>query len=167
MPAQPAVSRALLRDRPAPPGARRSGFERLDLLLVLAFRRRRGRRFRIGQDDLLVLVEIHRHLAALHQLPEEQLHEKKVETIFSDELRRHLARAGFDPLMGARPMQRLIQDTIRKALADELLFGKLMKGGKVQVDLDDNEQVVLTYSESSSPPPPEGEDEEQVETLES
>ena len=69
--------------------------------------------------------------------------------------------------MGARPMQRLIQDMIRKALADELLFGRLVKGGKVMVDLDEKEQVVLTYSESSSPPPPEGEDEEQVETLES
>ncbi len=64
-------------------------------------------------------------------------------------------------------MQRLIQDTIRKALADELLFGKLVKGGKVVVDLDEKDEVVLTYSESSAPPPPEGEDEEQVETLES
>ncbi|NOT82989.1 MAG: ATP-dependent Clp protease ATP-binding subunit ClpA, partial [Gallionella sp.] len=50
---------------------------------------------------------------------EEQLHEKKVEVVFTDALKEHLAENGFDPLMGARPMARLIQDTIRSALADE------------------------------------------------
>ena len=65
--------------------------------------------------------------------------------------RKHLAKKGFDPLMGARPMQRLIQDTIRKALADELLFGKLVNGGKVTVDHDlENDQVSLTFDEGSS-----------------
>ena len=49
--------------------------------------------------------------------------------------------------MGARPMARLIQDTIRKALADELLFGRLVKGGKVTVDLDENEKVQLHFAE--------------------
>ena len=47
-----------------------------------------------------------------------------------------LAKKGFDPLMGARPMQRLIQDTIRRALADELLFGRLVDGGRLTVDVD-------------------------------
>jgi ATP-dependent Clp protease ATP-binding subunit ClpA len=45
--------------------------------------------------------------------------------------------------MGARPMQRLIQDTIRKALADELLFGRLTDGGRLSVDIDDKEEVLL------------------------
>jgi ATP-dependent Clp protease ATP-binding subunit ClpA len=45
--------------------------------------------------------------------------------------------------MGARPMQRLIQDTIRRALADELLFGRLVDGGRLTVDIDDEEKVVL------------------------
>ena len=67
---------------------------------------------------------------------EQQLGEKKVDVTFTDELRKHLAKKGFDPLMGARPMQRLIQDTIRKALADELLFGKLADGGRVTVDVE-------------------------------
>lgn len=67
---------------------------------------------------------------------EGQLHEKKVEAIFTDALRAWLAEKGFDPLMGARPMARLIQDTIRAALADELLFGKLVHGGRVTIDLD-------------------------------
>ena len=70
---------------------------------------------------------------------EDQLLQKKVEASFSDALRKHLAKKGFDPLMGARPMQRLIQDTIRKGLADELLFGKLTQGGKVFVDWVDGE----------------------------
>jgi ATP-dependent Clp protease ATP-binding subunit ClpA len=45
--------------------------------------------------------------------------------------------------MGARPMQRLIQDTIRRALADELLFGRLVDGGRLSVDLDDQGEVLL------------------------
>ncbi len=68
---------------------------------------------------------------------EEQLHEKKVEVVFTDALKDYLAQNGFDPLMGARPMARLIQDTIRSALADELLFGRLASGGKVTVDVKD------------------------------
>ncbi|MEN9912501.1 MAG: ATP-dependent Clp protease ATP-binding subunit ClpA [Pseudomonadota bacterium] len=78
---------------------------------------------------------------------EDQLHAKKVDAIFTDSLRAHLAKKGFDPLMGARPMQRLIQDTIRKALADELLFGKLIHGGKVVVDLDHTDAIKLTFSD--------------------
>ncbi len=71
---------------------------------------------------------------------EGQLAEKKVEVTFTDALRRHLAERGFDPLMGARPMQRLIQDTIRRALADELLFGDLVDGGRLTVDVVTNDK---------------------------
>jgi len=78
---------------------------------------------------------------------EEQLIEKKVEISFSQALRDHLADKGFDPQMGARPMSRLIQDTIRRALADELLFGRLASGGKVTAILDDQEKVVLEFAE--------------------
>jgi ATP-dependent Clp protease ATP-binding subunit ClpA len=66
-----------------------------------------------------------------------------VEVTFTDVLRKYLGKKGFDPLMGARPMQRLIQDTIRRALADELLFGRLVDGGRLTVDLDDKDQVQL------------------------
>ena len=82
---------------------------------------------------------------------EAQLHEKKVEAIFTDALREHLAKRGFDPLMGARPMSRLIQDTIRRALADELLFGKLANGGKVTVDVDDGGKITLKFLEEKVP----------------
>jgi len=79
---------------------------------------------------------------------ENQLHEKRVEVTFTDALREHLAKEGFDPAMGARPMQRLIQDTIRRALADELLFGKLVDGGQVEVGLDEEGKVSLSFPEN-------------------
>jgi ATP-dependent Clp protease ATP-binding subunit ClpA len=79
---------------------------------------------------------------------EEQLHEKKVEAVFTDALKAYLARHGFDPLMGARPMARLIQDTIRKALADELLFGRLAQGGRVTIDVDASDKVCLEFEEA-------------------
>jgi len=82
---------------------------------------------------------------------EAQLQEKKVEAVFTDALREHLAKRGFDPLMGARPMSRLIQDTIRRALADELLFGKLANGGKVTVDIDPSDKITLKFVEEKVP----------------
>ncbi|HLS51932.1 MAG TPA: AAA family ATPase, partial [Burkholderiaceae bacterium] len=94
---------------------------------------------------------------------EDQLHERRVEASFSKRLREHLAKEGFDPLMGARPMQRLIQDTIRRALADELLFGKLADGGAVEIDIDDNDEIVLNIDDKKSdnshkqPPPVDSE----------
>ena len=78
---------------------------------------------------------------------EEQLHEKKVEVAFTEALKTYLAKNGFDPLMGARPMSRLIQDTIRSALADELLFGRLAGGGKVTVDVGADGKTILTFDE--------------------
>jgi len=85
---------------------------------------------------------------------EEQLAEKKVEAHFTQTLKEHLAKKGFDPLMGARPMARLIQDTVRRALADELLFGKLQHGGKVTIDVDAAEQIVLRFDEAAPASPP-------------
>jgi ATP-dependent Clp protease ATP-binding subunit ClpA len=82
---------------------------------------------------------------------DEQLAEKKVEASFSEKLKAHLAKKGFDPLMGARPMARLIQDTIRRALADELLFGRLQHGGKVTIDLGDDEKITLKFEEEAAP----------------
>jgi ATP-dependent Clp protease ATP-binding subunit ClpA len=79
---------------------------------------------------------------------EAQLHEKKVDPTFSPKLREFLARKGFDPQMGARPMSRLIQDTIRKALAEELLFGRLVNGGKVTIDIDDDDKIRLGFEKT-------------------
>jgi ATP-dependent Clp protease ATP-binding subunit ClpA len=86
-------------------------------------------------DENVILRVVDKFLLQL----EAQLADKKVDVTFTDKLRKHLAKKGFDPLMGARPMQRLIQDTIRRALADELLFGRLIDGGRLTVDLDDKD----------------------------
>ena len=84
---------------------------------------------------------------------ENQLHDKKVEAIFSGNLKDYLAKNGFDEKMGARPMSRLIQDTIRKALADELLFGDLVNGGEVEIDIDSENEIILNIKskQNSSP----------------
>jgi ATP-dependent Clp protease ATP-binding subunit ClpA len=95
-------------------------------------------------DEEIILRVVDKFLLQL----EAQLAEKKVEVTFSDALRKHLGKKGFDPLMGARPMQRLIQDTIRRALADELLFGRLVDGGRLGVDVDDKGETVLDIQPS-------------------
>ncbi|ASU38005.1 ATP-dependent Clp protease ATP-binding subunit ClpA [Herbaspirillum sp. meg3] len=110
-------------------------------------------------DEEIILRVVDKFLMQL----EEQLHEKKVEAVFSDTLRKFLSKKGFDPLMGARPMSRLIQDMIRKALADELLFGRLVNGGRVTVELDDKDQVKLEFPEGDDPTPPPEEPQEKLE----
>lgn len=80
---------------------------------------------------------------------EHQLLDKKVEAEFTPTLRKYLAEKGFDPQMGARPMHRLIQEKIRKPLADELLFGKLSDGGFVRIDWDTAKgEAVLKFKKS-------------------
>jgi ATP-dependent Clp protease ATP-binding subunit ClpA len=110
-------------------------------------------------DGEIILRVVDKFLMQL----EEQLHEKKVEAIFTENLRHFLAKKGFDPTMGARPMARLIQDMIRKALADELLFGKLVNGGRVTVDLDEKEQIHLDFAERDAAPPAAPEEAVEVE----
>ncbi|MBI3714958.1 MAG: AAA family ATPase, partial [Betaproteobacteria bacterium] len=102
-------------------------------------------------DEVVILQVVDKFLMQL----ESQLAEKKVEVSFTDELKKYLAKHGFDPQMGARPMARLIQDTIRRALADELLFGKLANGGKVSIGIDTDDKVKLTISEEREVVPQE------------
>ena len=94
-------------------------------------------------DNEIILRVVDKFLTQL----EAQLHEKKVDAHFTDELKAWLAEEGFDPLMGARPMARLIQDTIRSALAEELLFGRLVNGGKVTIDRGADGKVKLVFDE--------------------
>ncbi len=94
-------------------------------------------------DENIILQVVDKFLMQL----EAQLTEKKVDVTYTDALKKYLAKNGFDPLMGARPMARLIQDTIRRALADELLFGRLSNGGKVTIDVDADGKVKLDISE--------------------
>ena len=95
-------------------------------------------------DNEIILKVVDKFLIQL----ETQLHDKKVDASFTKDLKNYLAKSGFDEQMGARPMARLIQDTIRKALADELLFGKLVNGGEVEIDIDAKDKIVLNIKEN-------------------
>jgi len=78
-----------------------------------------------------------------------QLAVKKVQLSLSPAARTWLASHGYDPAYGARPMSRLIQVEIKDKLSDELLFGKLVNGGRVLVDLDaiaQTEQLTFSYN---------------------
>jgi len=70
---------------------------------------------------------------------EEQLQQKGVTLAVDEPARALLAQRGYDPKMGARPMARLIQDTLKRPLAEELLFGRLAQGGHVSVSVRDGE----------------------------
>lgn len=95
----------------------------------------------LGFDHILRVVD--KFLIEL----EMQLHDKNVSLSATPAARDWLAQHGFDPLMGARPMARVIQDKIKRALADELLFGKLAQGGRVSIDVRDDEIVVDAQAE--------------------
>jgi ATP-dependent Clp protease ATP-binding subunit ClpA len=95
----------------------------------------------LGFDHILRVVD--KFLIEL----EAQLHEKHVALSATQEARQWMAEHGFDAQMGARPMSRLLQDKIKRPLADELLFGKLVNGGRVSVDVRDGELVVDAYPE--------------------
>jgi len=82
---------------------------------------------------------------------EAQLTEKHVTLDVDADARRWLAEHGFDPQMGARPMARVIQEKVKRALADELLFGKLSEGGKVMLSVRDGELSVETESAEKLP----------------
>ncbi len=75
---------------------------------------------------------------------EAQLSDRQVTISLSDAARNWLSEKGYDPLYGARPLARIIQEHIKKPLADELLFGRLAKGGAVLVDMADD-KLTFTY----------------------
>jgi ATP-dependent Clp protease ATP-binding subunit ClpA len=100
------------------------------------------------QFNQLQMVDVERVVDKFVDELREQLVEKHVTIELTETARAWLARQGFDPLYGARPMARLIQQIIREPLAEEILFGKLQGGGEAVADLRDNE-MVLTFSEAA------------------
>ena len=87
---------------------------------------------------------------------EAQLAEKKVWIELSAEGRGWLAERGFDRKMGARPMARLIQNEVKKPLAEKILFGELREGGTVRVEVEDGGQklkLVVTPATTPAPVP--------------
>jgi ATP-dependent Clp protease ATP-binding subunit ClpA len=87
---------------------------------------------------------------------DQQLNERKVFLELTNRARQWFAERGYDPTFGARPMARLIQNEIKRVLADEILFRKLQNGGKVEVDEQDG-KLVFSYTttvESTPAPTP-------------
>jgi ATP-dependent Clp protease ATP-binding subunit ClpA len=83
---------------------------------------------------------------------EAQLEKKGVSILLDDDARRWLAEKGYDPKMGARPMARLIQDQIKRPLAEELLFGKLAVGGTVKIAVSkDGKELKIEALPSETP----------------
>ena len=95
----------------------------------------------LGPDTIIRVVE-----KFVIQL-EAQLADRGVEIDLSQEAKEHLAKIGYDPHMGARPLGRIIQDKVKRPLAEELLFGKLVNGGIVHVSLKDGE-LVFAFEEA-------------------
>ncbi len=98
-------------------------------------------------DTKVILNVVDKFLIEL----ESQLEEKKVSMTVTDAARQCLAEKGYDPMMGARPMARVIQDEIKQVLADELLFGDLINGGHVKIDVSDNRLVCRVKSINKEP----------------
>ncbi|HIP08078.1 MAG TPA: ATP-dependent Clp protease ATP-binding subunit ClpA [Mariprofundaceae bacterium] len=95
-------------------------------------------------DESVILHVVDKFIMAL----EMQLHDKKVELDVTPAARKWLAKKGYDPQMGARPMERLIREQIKKALAEQILFGDLQKGGVAHVDVDGDKLCVNQAKES-------------------
>lgn len=76
---------------------------------------------------------------------EVQLAEKKITIELSPDAKRWLAEKGYDPIFGARPLDRVIQEKIKTVLADEILFGQLQKGGRASIDLKED-KLVFSYA---------------------
>jgi ATP-dependent Clp protease ATP-binding subunit ClpA len=88
---------------------------------------------------------------------EAQLADRNVTIELSSAAKEWLAERGYDRLYGARPLARVIQEHIKKPLAEELLFGRLVKGGAVRVTLKDD-KLDFEYTEASVPALPKPED---------
>jgi len=97
-------------------------------------------------DEKVIINIVDKFLIRL----EDQLIEKKVTMIVDDKAKRWLAKTGYDSLMGARPMERLIQEQLKKPLADELLFGKLKSGGVVRIS-EEADKLILSFEDKLVP----------------
>jgi len=88
---------------------------------------------------------------------EVQLADRQVIIELTDEARAWLGKKGYDKLYGARPLARVIQENIKQPLAEEMLFGRLAKGGVVIVGVDkDEKKLAFAYPEESGPKKPKG-----------
>jgi ATP-dependent Clp protease ATP-binding subunit ClpA len=102
-----------------------------------------------GLDRAIVLNVVDKFLIELENL----LSEKGISIAVSEEVRNWLAKHGYDSKYGARPINRLIQERLKRPLVDEVLFGKLEKGGHVNVTLDGQDAIAFTFEEKKHEKP--------------
>ena len=76
----------------------------------------------------------------------EMLKEKNVRVVLSDTARIWLRERGYVPTMGARPLQRVVNDNIKKPLSKEILFGRLTDGGTATVDINGKDEIEFVYT---------------------
>ena len=91
---------------------------------------------------------------------EEQLADRNVTIELDADARSWLAVKGYDPLFGARPLGRVIQEHIKKPLAEELLFGQLAKGGIVTVSVDEADKLAFAFRQRPATTPDEPQEDE-------
>ena len=127
---------------------RSDGMEAIKKMFTPEFRNRLDSIVQFGELSIEVIkTVVDKFLVQLQS----QLDDKKVFIEVSDEARTWLASHGYDPKMGARPMDRLIQDKIKKPLAEEVLFGDLAEGGgTAYVTVEDDQLVISTSIEQET-----------------
>jgi len=119
------------------------GMEEIKKMFTPEFRNRLDSIVNFGPLDAHTLSNVvDKFLVAFEQ----QLNEKKVTLNVDKEARRWLAEKGYDPKMGARPMARVIQEHLKKPLANELLFGDLIKGGHVNVTVSKDNEIAIDFA---------------------
>ena len=123
------------------------GMEAIKKMFAPEFRNRLDDIVQFGELSIEVIKTIvDKFLVQLQS----QLDEKKVFLEVDEKARLWLAQNGYDPKMGARPMERVIQEKVKKPLAEEVLFGNLSKsGGTVKVTVDDNDQLEINTNEET------------------
>jgi ATP-dependent Clp protease ATP-binding subunit ClpA len=97
--------------------------------------------------EALILKVVEKFLAELRLT----LAQKKVELVYTEKVLKFIAEKGFDPVYGARPIARKIDQLVKSQLVDELLFGKLKDGGRVEIDFDGN-KLAFTFKPVSVKP---------------
>ena len=123
------------------------GMEAIKKMFAPEFRNRLDDIVQFGELSIEVIkTVVDKFLVQLQS----QLDEKKVFLEVDERARLWLAQNGYDPKMGARPMERVIQEKVKKPLAEEVLFGNLSKsGGTVKVTVDDNDQLEISTNEET------------------
>ena len=123
------------------------GMEAIKKMFAPEFRNRLDDIVQFGELSIEVIkTVVDKFLVQLQS----QLDEKKVFLEVDEKARLWLAQNGYDPKMGARPMERVIQENVKKPLAEEVLFGNLSKsGGTVKVTVDDNDQLEISTNEET------------------